>query len=234
MESNGGLVSLKELRRRKEEAKRLAAGGVNVPTEEIKPAEEATNSQDRSTSSPAASTDSGERKRELTSDNSTITTTKSRFKKRKQVFSKLSFANDEDEEDDNERDNGPSRPVSKLKRDPTIDTSNLKTKKQILKDRELLNKEKNSEAQKHAIIREQVVNFPFVYYDGSETASFVEIKKGDPVWMILEKTRKGFKKFHRGTVDDIMLVKHNVIIPHVSPPPLLLHHTSIYSLNLFY
>ncbi|KAK7202859.1 XAP5 protein [Myxozyma melibiosi] len=54
----------------------------------------------------------------------------------------------------------------------------------------------------------------FCYYDGTYSKSSLTIKKGDQVWLMLDRTRKGKKEFHRGTVDDIMLVKDNIIIPH--------------------
>ncbi|WEW56853.1 hypothetical protein PRK78_002308 [Emydomyces testavorans] len=75
---------------------------------------------------------------------------------------------------------------------------------------------------------------PFVFYDGTNiSAGKVKVKKGDPVWLFLDRCRKvGAELGVRGTggggrgrkdhrrewarvgVDDLMLVRGGVIIPH--------------------
>ena len=72
---------------------------------------------------------------------------------------------------------------------------------------------------------------PFVFYDGTNTLGGVcRIKKGDHVWLFLDRSRKvgaelgvgaGGEKgntrreWARVGVDDLMLVRGEVIIPHV-------------------
>ena len=78
---------------------------------------------------------------------------------------------------------------------------------------------------------------PFVFYDGTNTPGGIcRIKKGDHVWLFLDRSRKvgaelgvaaGGEKSNtrrewaRVGVDDLMLVRGEVIIPHVGPLPML-------------
>ena len=68
---------------------------------------------------------------------------------------------------------------------------------------------------------------PFVFYDGSNIPGGVcRVKKGDHVWFFLDKARKvgaelgvggdkGRKEWARVNVDDLMMVRGEMIIPHV-------------------
>lgn len=72
---------------------------------------------------------------------------------------------------------------------------------------------------------------PFVFYDGAITpGGKVKVKKGDHVWLFLDKARKmgaelgvGGEKassnWARVSVDDLMMVKDEIILPHVSRAP---------------
>lgn len=75
------------------------------------------------------------------------------------------------------------------------------------------------------------IAIPFVFYDGANTpGGTVRMKKGDPVWLFLDKGRKvgaGLgvgdqstprKSWARVGVDDLLLVRDTVIIPHVGGP----------------
>lgn len=76
---------------------------------------------------------------------------------------------------------------------------------------------------------------PFVFYDGTNIPGGVcKVKKGDYVWVMLDRSRKvgaqlgvgGGEKPHsrrewaRVGVDDLMLVRGEIIIPHVRTPSL--------------
>lgn len=73
------------------------------------------------------------------------------------------------------------------------------------------------------------IAIPFVFYDGSNTpGGTVRMKKGDFVWVFLDKSRKvgaelgvgeqanATRAWARVGVDDLMIVRGTVIIPHVS------------------
>jgi protein FAM50 len=71
---------------------------------------------------------------------------------------------------------------------------------------------------------------PFVFYDGTNTPGGIcKVKKGDHIWLFLDKARKvgaelgvggdrGRREWARVSVDDLMLVKGEIIIPHVCSP----------------
>lgn len=70
---------------------------------------------------------------------------------------------------------------------------------------------------------------PFVFYDGTNIPGGIcRVRKGDPVWLFLDKARKvgaetgggggdkSRREWARVGVDDLMLVRGEIIIPHVS------------------
>ena len=73
---------------------------------------------------------------------------------------------------------------------------------------------------------------PFVFYDGTNIPGGVcRVKKGDPIWLFLDRSRKvgaemsvgggekeknsSRREWARVGVDDLMLVRGEIIIPHV-------------------
>lgn len=82
-----------------------------------------------------------------------------------------------------------------------------------------------------AAVKATEIAVPFVFYDGANTpGGTVRVKKGDFVWFFLDKSRKvgaelaiggdkmanARKQWARVGVDDLLLVRGTVIIPHVS------------------
>lgn len=85
-------------------------------------------------------------------------------------------------------------------------------------------------------VKNTEIAVPFVFYDGTSIpAGSVKMKKGDPVWLFLDRCRKvgaelgvrgangaakarkdNRREWARVSVDDLMLVKSDVIVPHVS------------------
>ncbi|KAK4163375.1 hypothetical protein QBC43DRAFT_345276 [Cladorrhinum sp. PSN259] len=80
-----------------------------------------------------------------------------------------------------------------------------------------------------AAVKATEIAIPFVFYDGTNTpGGIVRVKKGDHVWLFLDKSRKvgaelgvGSDKssnvrrdWARVSVDDLMLVRGSIIIPH--------------------
>jgi protein FAM50 len=90
-------------------------------------------------------------------------------------------------------------------------------------------------------VKNTEILIPFVFYDGTNIpAGTAKVKKGDHVWLFLDRCRKvgaelgvsntsgasKGRKFNRRewarvSVDDLMLVKGEIIIPHVCPHLLL-------------
>lgn len=168
---------------------------------------------------------------------------KKKKRTKKQGRKLLSF--DEEEEEEEEGDSEAGRPQSKSK-DDGIDGDNVTgkakfkanasvaiipkavTKAALLKEateREALRRE-------FVAVQEGVkateIAIPFVFYDGANTpGGTVRMKKGDFVWVFLDKSRKvgaelgvgdqinARRTWARVGVDDLMLVRDTVIIPHV-------------------
>ncbi|KAI0424519.1 XAP5-domain-containing protein [Xylaria sp. FL1042] len=81
--------------------------------------------------------------------------------------------------------------------------------------------------QRQEQIKAAEIAIPFVFYDGSNIpGGTVRVKKGDFVWQFLDKSRKvgadlgvgeksnARREWARVGVDDLMMVRGNVIIPH--------------------
>jgi protein FAM50 len=82
-----------------------------------------------------------------------------------------------------------------------------------------------------ALVKATDIAIPFVFYDGTNIpGGVVRVKKGDFAWVFLDKSRKvgaelgvgeeknanARREWARVGVDDLMLVRGTVIIPHVS------------------
>lgn len=91
-------------------------------------------------------------------------------------------------------------------------------------------------------VRDAEIAIPFVFYDGSSLpGGVVKVKKGEQIWLFLERCRKlgaeigvssegsvegggskqrveGKKSWARIGVDDLMLIRGDIIIPHVRGP----------------
>ena len=83
-------------------------------------------------------------------------------------------------------------------------------------ERELLRRE--FLALQERIKNEEIV-IPFVFYDGTNIIPRergVKVKKGEAVWLFLERARRmsGRREWLRVSVDDLLLVRGEVIIPH--------------------
>jgi protein FAM50 len=79
-------------------------------------------------------------------------------------------------------------------------------------------------------VKGTTIAVPFVFYDGTNIPGGVcKIKKGDHIWLFLDKSRKvgaelgvggekakATREWARVGVDDLMLVRGEIIVPHVS------------------
>ena len=183
------------------------------------------------------------------------TTSIPKKKKRKVGGAKLSFGNDEDEEEDTGEEYTSSlgtstknTPISSRGGTPTDDTFKKKqriaanasvgfTPKALTKSALLREAQTRETLRKEFLqIQEQVkateIDLPFVFYDGTNIPGGVSrVKKGDYVSLFLDKSRKigadlgigdkanSRREWARIGVDDLMLVRGNLIIPHASKIP---------------
>ncbi|KAJ5756732.1 Zinc finger RING-type [Penicillium manginii] len=153
-------------------------------------------------------------------------------KKKALAKSKLSFGDDHEDTGEESavatpRDSSISRSGSKTPNDEGTPSSSIPSIEAEAATRDALRKE-------FLVMQEAVKNteilIPFVLFDGTSVpAGSVKIKKGDPIWLFLDRCRKvgaelggrtasgaakARREWARVSVDDLMLVKGDVIVPH--------------------
>ncbi|KAF7187535.1 Protein FAM50-like [Pseudocercospora fuligena] len=169
-------------------------------------------------------------------------TPKAAFKKRKKAGVKkggLSFGDDEDTEESKEpaRDATPATESEDAASATTFKKKSLRpnssvglqpkamTKSAMLKEAQLKDSLRKEYAQIQEAVRATEFILPFAFYDGKNVpGGKVRLKKGDKIWLFLERARKlgaelgrgdrGRKDWARISVDDLMIVRGDIIIPH--------------------
>ncbi|KAH6614898.1 XAP5, circadian clock regulator-domain-containing protein [Boeremia exigua] len=168
------------------------------------------------------------------------------FKKKRKIATKgkLSFGLDEDEETDSSLPTPPegtsadASTVNSEAENKTFKNKKLGANTRVgLKPRVMTKSALQREAQQADVarqdflkLRERVkateVAIPFVFYDGTNVpGGLCRVKKGDHIWLFLDKARKvgaelgvggdnSRRNWARVSVDDLMLVRGEVILPH--------------------
>jgi protein FAM50 len=156
--------------------------------------------------------------------------------------SKLSFAFDDDENDTsepgtpsaNESSAKPSRSASvlendddnnnsattktrkrlKLGKDPTVNTS-------FLPDREREEQERIANALKHEEwlkkqeeIKAETIEIQFAYFDGLSHMGTVTVKKGEPMFNLIDKAKQQFSAIRDVSTEKLLFAKDDIIVPH--------------------
>ncbi|ORY59682.1 XAP5, circadian clock regulator-domain-containing protein [Pseudomassariella vexata] len=160
-----------------------------------------------------------------------------KVKRRKAGAAKLSFGDDENnvEETEDKSDGGVAGKTTttgekkiKFKANSSVSVIPRAMTKSALRreaeEREVLRKEFLA---KQEAVKATDIAVPFVFYDGTNIpGGTVRVKKGDYIWVFLDKSRKvgaelgvgekanARREWARVGVDDLMLVRGNVIIPH--------------------
>lgn len=152
--------------------------------------------------------------------------------KKKTAKKLLSFDDDGDDGEgtDSSLDAGGALSKKKLKANTSVGiVPKSMTKAALVKEateREALRKEFISI---QTAVKQTEIAIPFVFYDGASTpGGMVRMTKGDFIWLFLDKSRRvgaelgvgeqanAVKAWARVGVDDLMLVRGTIIIPHVS------------------
>ncbi|SMR61745.1 unnamed protein product [Zymoseptoria tritici ST99CH_3D1] len=220
-----GLVTLNDFRKRRAEALEAA--------------------QDVSASGAVSTTASG-----ATTPDVREPVAKSAFKKRKKIVKKgaLSFGDDEEEEQGGDASFSPttqsmppnaSAPATDSEAVSDASTAPFKkrplrpnatlghqpkamTKSALLKEAQLKEALRKEYTQIQEAVKATEFVLPFVFYDGkNQPGGMCRMKKGDHIWLFLERARKvgadkadkGRRDWARISVDDLMLVKGDLIIP---------------------
>lgn len=136
---------------------------------------------------------------------------KKKKKAKRKMMSTLSFATEEDVEEE-------EMPVESSLKDPSVDTSFLPDSRrdaQEARERDRLRKEWLA---KQATQREIKLTITYSYWDGSGHRRTVEVKQGDTVGEFLEKVRQDlspeFRELASSPSDSLVYVKEDLILPH--------------------
>jgi protein FAM50 len=108
----------------------------------------------------------------------------------------------------------------------------VKTKAVLLREAQTREQLRKEFLEKRELVKATDFVIPFVFYDGTNIPGGVcRVKKGDQVWLFLDRARKvgaelgvggdrGRKEWARISVDDLMMVRGEMIIPQVSRRPI--------------
>ncbi|KAI5923552.1 XAP5, circadian clock regulator-domain-containing protein [Camillea tinctor] len=236
-----GLVALSDFRKRRaevleqqeREAREAAISGSPVPT----PDRSLTSTPDNTNANASASDSSAPPKKKK----------KKPGKSGKAGGVKLSFGGDQDDDEadrvqsQNQNQNldgrdatitgskeGNGEKKAKFKANSSISVVPRSVTKSALRreaaEREMLRREFLA---RQEAVKATEIAIPFVFYDGSNIpGGVVRVKKGDFIWVFLDKSRKvgadrgvgeksnARREWARVGVDDLMMVRGNVIIPH--------------------
>ncbi|KAJ0332988.1 hypothetical protein COL5a_001717 [Colletotrichum fioriniae] len=221
-DSTVGLVALSDFRKRRAEV-------LDQQDREREAALSGTSTPDRSNS---ATPDPG--------SDSASGTSKPKKKKKKLGGSKLSFGDDDEEEEDSmpvkkgkKADEGEDEKSTTAKKSKVVANSSVAFVPKVMSKAALRREAAEREAlrKEFLAIQEAVkateIAIPFVFYDGSNIpGGTVRVKKGDYIWVFLDKSRKvgaelgvgekanARREWARVGVDDLMLVRGSIIIPH--------------------
>ncbi|KAI0837884.1 XAP5-domain-containing protein [Hypoxylon sp. FL0890] len=182
--------------------------------------------------------DTPDRSRTGTPDDGSDSNPRKKKKKEKKAGkvggAKLSFGDDEDAGVDHNGEEGPNTNKEigekklKFKANSTVSVVPRAVTKAALRreaaEREALRREFLA---RQEAVKVTEIAIPFVFYDGTDIpGGIVRVKKGDFVWVFLDKSRKvgadlgvgekanARREWARVGVDDLMMVRGNIIIPH--------------------
>ena len=166
-------------------------------------------------------------------------------KKKKPGKKLLSFDDDEDDDGDGGEESSTAKDREDEEGDDKVKASKFKANASVgLVPKSMTKSALRKEAAEREALRHEFVAIqeavkateiaiPFVFYDGANIpGGTVRVKKGDFVWVFLDKSRKvgaelgvgekanAARAWARVGVDDLMLVRGTMIIPHVSFSPI--------------
>ncbi|KAK4052192.1 hypothetical protein OIV83_002487 [Microbotryomycetes sp. JL201] len=146
---------------------------------------------------------------------------KRKKKKKKESKVKLSFDDGEDDEggeiqNSNGKDSEEDRPAKKAKvgKNPTVDTHFLPDREREEAERKIRDELRKEWLQKQEDMKREDIEITYSYWDGSGHRKQVTCKKGDSVAQFLEKCRQQFPELRGVSVDNLMYIKEDLIIPH--------------------
>ena len=128
---------------------------------------------------------------------------------------KLSFAGSDDDEGVGKVDKDKSLGAKqKLGKDPTVDTRFLPDKDREQREQEIRAQLEQEWSAEQARIQQEPLDVVFSYWDGTGHRYSVRCKKGDTIQHFLHKAKEKVSALRGVSVDHLMFVKEDVILPH--------------------
>ncbi|EPT06047.1 hypothetical protein FOMPIDRAFT_1109728 [Fomitopsis schrenkii] len=136
-------------------------------------------------------------------------------KRKKTAKSTLSFAMDDEGDGEGEVDSEEqSAKRAKLRKNPNVDTSFLPDRDREEEERRQREELRQKWLRKQEEMKQEEIEITYSYWDGSGHRKSVKCKKGDDIASFLEKCRQQFPELRGVSVDNLMYVKEDLIIPH--------------------
>jgi len=133
-------------------------------------------------------------------------------KKSKVEKSKFSFGFEDGEEEENGENVEDEE--HKVKKNPFVETSFLpdrEREEEERRERDALAKKWKEDQEK---IKNEMIDVTYSYWDGSGHRKTMNLKKGTTVAQFLDKVRQEFRDLRGVSVDGLMFIKEDLIIPH--------------------
>ncbi|CAG8508394.1 3503_t:CDS:2 [Funneliformis mosseae] len=111
-----------------------------------------------------------------------------------------------------ENNDGSKKP--KLGKNPNVDTSFLPDRDREEEERKEREQLRLEWLQKQEEIKNEKISVTYSYWDGTGHRKTVSCKKGDSIATFLEKCRQQFHELRGVSVDNLIYVKEDLIIPH--------------------
>ncbi|KAL9715298.1 hypothetical protein Ac2012v2_001961 [Leucoagaricus gongylophorus] len=165
--------------------------------------------------------------REAARSNELKDSTRKSKKRKKKTKATLSFALDDEEVDVDElsreesfkeRDENEDTPLTKRSRshkNPDVDTSFLPDREREEAERRERERLRLEWLARQDTMKKEDIEITYSYWDGSGHRKSVMCKKGDDIANFLEKCRQQFPELRGISVDNLMYIKEDLIIPHV-------------------
>jgi len=141
-------------------------------------------------------------------------------KRKKMAKSTLSFAVDDEEAESGDSpmngEDGGEKPTKrpKSRKNPNVDTSFLPDREREEAERRQREELRQEWLRKQEEMKQEEIEITYSYWDGSGHRKSVKCRKGDDVSTFLEKCRQQFPELRGVSVDNLMYVKEDLIIPH--------------------
>ena len=105
------------------------------------------------------------------------------------------------------------RKFGKFGKDPSVNTEFLPDRDREEEQRKEEERLKNEWIEEQARIKDEVIQVTYSYYDGSGHRRTIDVKKGTTIEKFLEMVRKEFRQLRGVSVEDLVYVKEDLIIP---------------------